>query len=64
MRGQLTELQYSPDETKKTWHFYNEEGEPMMVVDITYKNGHTDIHLERMIKLHARGFRVKHVEEQ
>ena len=64
MRGQLKELQYSPDETKKTWHFYNEEGEPIMVVDITYKNGHTDIHLERMIKLHARGFRVKHIEEQ
>ena len=38
MSGHLTELQYSPDETKKTWHFYNEDGEPMMVVDITYMN--------------------------
>lgn len=64
MSGHLTELKYSPDETKKTWHFYNEEGEPMMVVDITYMNGHTDIYLERLIKLHARGFRVKHIEEK
>ena len=59
MRGQLTELQYSPDETKKTWHFYNEEGEPIMVVDITYMNGHADSNLERLVKLHAEGFRVK-----
>ena len=59
MSGHLTELQYSPDETKKTWHFYNEDGEPMMVVDITYKNGHTDSNLEKLIKLHAKGFRIK-----
>ena len=59
MSGHLTELQYSPDETKKTWHFYNEDGEPMMVVDITYKNGHTDRNLEKLVKLHAKGFRIK-----
>ena len=59
MTGHLTELQYSPDETKKTWHFYNEDGEPMMVVDITYKNGHTDSNLEKLVKLHAKGFRIK-----
>ena len=59
MSGHLTELQYSPDETKKTWHFYNEDGEPMMVVDITYKNGHTDSNLEKLVKLHAKGFRIK-----
>ena len=27
MSGHLTELKYSPDETKKTWHFYNEHGD-------------------------------------
>jgi len=55
----LNELDYDPDETKKTWHFYNEDGEPMMVVDITYKNGHTDSNLEKLVKLHAKGFRIK-----
>lgn len=60
----LTELNYEPDETKKTWHFYDEHGDATMVVSIDYKDGHTDIYLERLIKLHARGFRVKHIEEQ
>ena len=60
----LTELNYEPDETKKTWHFYDENGNATMVVSIDYKDGHTDTNLERMIKLHARGFRVKHIEEQ
>ena len=60
----LKELNYSPDETKKTWHFYNENGDPTMVVSIDYKGGHSDIYLERLIKLHARGFRVKHIEEK
>ena len=55
----LTELNYEPDETKKTWHFYNENGDATMVVSIDYKDGYTDIYLERLIKLHARGFRVK-----
>ena len=64
MSGHLTELQYSPDETKKTWHFYDENGDATMVVSIDYKDGHTDIYLERLIKLHARGFRVKHIEEK
>ena len=63
MSGHLTELQYSPDETKKTWHFYNEDGEPMMVVNITYMNGHTDSNLEKLVKLHAKGFRIKNVGE-
>jgi hypothetical protein len=60
----LKELTYDPDETKKTWHFYNENGDATMVVSIDYKDGHSDMYLERMIKLHARGFRVKHIEEQ
>ena len=60
----LRELNYSPDETKKTWHFYDENGDATMVVSIDYKGGHTDTDLERLIKLHARGFRVKHIEEQ
>ena len=55
----LTELNYEPDETKKTWHFYDENGDATMVVSIDYKDGYTDIYLERLIKLHARGFRVK-----
>lgn len=63
MSGHLTELQYSPDETKKTWHFYNEDGEPMMVVNITYMNGHTDSNLEKLVKLHAKGFRIKNAGE-
>ena len=57
----LKELTYDPDETKKTWHFYNENGDATMVVSIDYKDGHTDTDLERMIKLHARGFRVKSI---
>ena len=60
----LKELTYDPDETKKTWHFYNENGDATMVVSIDYKDGHSDTNLERMIKLHARGFRVKQIEEQ
>ena len=59
----LNELDYDPDETQKAWHWYNEEGEPLMIVNITYKNGHTDSNLERLIKLHARGFRVKRIGE-
>ena len=55
----LNELDYEPDETKKTWHFYNEDGEPMMAVNITYMNGHTDSNLEKLVKLHAKGFRIK-----
>ena len=55
----LTELNYEPDETKKTWHFYDENGDATMVVSIDYKDGYTDMYLERLIKLHARGFRVK-----
>ena len=55
----LKQLDYSPDETKKTWHFYDEHGDATMVVSIDYKDGHTDTNLERLIKLHARGFRVK-----
>ena len=58
----LKELTYNPDETKKTWHFYDENGDATMIVSIDYKGGHTDTDLERMIKLHARGFRVKHIE--
>ena len=57
----LNELDYDPDETQKAWHFYNEEGEPMMVVSIAYKNGHTDSNLEKLIKLHAKCFRVKSI---
>ena len=60
----LKQLDYDPDETKKTWHFYDEHGNPTMVVSIDYKDGYTDINLERLIKLHARGFRVKHIEEK
>ena len=52
----LNELDYDPDETQKTWHFYNEDAHLMMKVTIDYKNGHQDSNLERMIKLHARGF--------
>lgn len=59
----LNELDYDPDETKKAWHFYGEDDQLIMTVSIDYKNGHHDSHLERMIKLHARGFRVKHIEE-
>ena len=60
----LNELDYDPDETKKSWHWYNEDGQLMMTVSIDYRCGHTDSNLERMIKLHARGFRVKHIEEK
>ena len=49
----------SSDETKKSWHWYNEDGQLMMTVSIDYRDGHTDSNLERLIKLHARGFRVK-----
>ena len=41
----LRELNYSPDETKKTWHFYDENGDATMVVSIDYKDGHTDTDL-------------------
>jgi len=51
----------SADETKKSWHWYNEDNELMMTVSIDYKDGHTDMYLERLIKLHARGFRVKSI---
>ena len=57
----LRELTYNPDETKKTWHFYDENGDATMIVSIDYKDGHTDTDLERLIKLHARGFRVKSI---
>ena len=60
----LKELTYDPDETKKTWHFYDEHGDAIMQVSIDYKNGHTDPSLEKLIKLHAKGFRVKHIEEK
>ena len=60
----LKELTYDPDETKKTWHFYNENGDATMVVSIDYKDGHTDTNLERLIKLHAIGFRVNQTEEK
>ena len=59
----LRELNYSPDETKKTWHFYDENGDATMVVSIDYKDGHTDRNRERLIKLHARGFRVRHIND-
>ena len=59
----LRELNYSPDETKKTWHFYDENGDATMVVSIDYKGGYTDTNLERLIKLHARGFRVRHIND-
>lgn len=55
----LNELDYRADETQKTWHFYNEEGSLIMQVNIVYKDGHTDRNLEQMIKLHAKGFRIK-----
>ena len=55
----LNELDYKADETQKTWHFYNEEGSLIMQVNIVYKDGHTDRNLEQMIKLHAKGFRIK-----
>ena len=58
----LSELTYEPDETTKTWHFYNVDGDAIMVLNINYKNGHTDKDLERLIKLYAQGFRVKHIE--
>ena len=51
----------SSDETKKSWHWYNEDGDLMMTVSIDYRDGHTDSNLERLIKLHARGFRVKSI---
>ena len=60
----LSELTYEPDETTKTWHFYNGNGDAIMVLTINYKDGHTDKNLERLIKLHARGFRVKHINEE
>lgn len=55
----LNELDYRADETQKTWHFYNEKGSLIMQVNIVYKDGHTDRNLEQMIKLHAKGFRIK-----
>ena len=33
----LKQLDYDPDETKKTWHFYDEHGDATMVVSIDYK---------------------------
>jgi hypothetical protein len=57
----LNELDYDPDETQKSWHWYSEDGEPLMIVNITYKNGHTDSNLEKLIKLHAKGFRIKSI---
>jgi hypothetical protein len=51
----------SSDETKKSWHWYNEDGQLMMTVSIDYRGGHTDSNLEKLIKLHAKGFRVKSI---
>ena len=34
-----------------------------MTLTINYKDGHTDKNLERLIKLHAIGFRVNHAED-
>ena len=60
----LSELNYEPDETIKTWHFYNADGDALMTLTINYKDGHTDKNLERLIKLHAIGFRVNHAEDR
>jgi hypothetical protein len=53
----------SSDETKKSWHWYNEDGQLMMTVSIDYRDGHTDSNLEKLIKLHAKGFRIKNLGE-
>jgi hypothetical protein len=53
----------SSDETKKSWHWYNEDGQLMMTVSIDYRDGHTDSNLEKLIKLHAKGFRIKNSGE-
>lgn len=57
----LNELDYPADETRKSWHWYDEDGKLMMTVSIDYKDGHKDSNLEKLIKLHAKGFRIKHI---
>ena len=59
MSDRLTELDYEPDNSSKSWHMYSPEGERQCIITIDYAKDYRCEELEQLIALYCQGYRIK-----